>query len=146
MMHVVLFVLTRRSSQKSKLVPVARLIYVSTYNSSLRATRLSLSELRIVISVLQKRNYFASTHRSNHYRNIIHASSRCMDSVQPRTPSVWMECILASHNLNAERTRKVKCGDITNHDMFILNRTCHPSHDLHTESTHIKHMSIEPRR
>jgi hypothetical protein len=30
----------------------------------------------------------ASTYITVHYRNGIHASSRCMDSVQPRTPSV----------------------------------------------------------
>jgi hypothetical protein len=47
----------------------------------------------------------ASTYITVHYRNGIHALSRCMDSVQPRTPSVWMECILASHNRHAECTR-----------------------------------------
>jgi hypothetical protein len=40
-----------------------------------------------------------------HYRNDIHALSRYMDSVQPRTSSVWMECILASHIRHAERSR-----------------------------------------
>jgi hypothetical protein len=40
-----------------------------------------------------------------HYRNGIHALSRCMDSVQPRTLSVRMECILASHARHAECTR-----------------------------------------
>jgi hypothetical protein len=40
-----------------------------------------------------------------HYRNGIHALSRCMDSVQPRTSSVWMEYILASHERHAECTR-----------------------------------------
>jgi hypothetical protein len=40
-----------------------------------------------------------------HYRNDIHALSRCMDSVQPRTLSVWMECILASHIQHAECSR-----------------------------------------
>jgi hypothetical protein len=39
------------------------------------------------------------------YRNGIHALSRCMDSVQPWTPSVSMECILASHDRHAESTR-----------------------------------------
>jgi hypothetical protein len=29
-----------------------------------------------------------STHITVHYRNDIHALGRCMDSVQPRTPSV----------------------------------------------------------
>jgi hypothetical protein len=33
MMQDVLFVLTRRSSQKLKLVPVARLLFVSPYNN-----------------------------------------------------------------------------------------------------------------
>jgi hypothetical protein len=47
----------------------------------------------------------ASTYITVHYRNGIHALSRCMDSVQPRTPSVWMECILASHTRYAECTR-----------------------------------------
>jgi hypothetical protein len=28
-----------------------------------------------------------------------------MDNIQPRTPSVLMECILASHDRHAERTR-----------------------------------------
>jgi hypothetical protein len=37
-----------------------------------------------------------------HYRNGIHALTRYMDSVQPRTPSVYMECILASHIRHAE--------------------------------------------
>jgi hypothetical protein len=40
-----------------------------------------------------------------HYRNGIHALNRCMDSVQPRTSSVSMECILASHDRHAECTR-----------------------------------------
>jgi hypothetical protein len=47
----------------------------------------------------------ASTYITIHYRNGIHALSRCMDSVQPRTPSVWMECTLASHDRQAEGTR-----------------------------------------
>jgi hypothetical protein len=44
----------------------------------------------------------ASTYITVYYRNNIHALSRCMDSVQPRTLSVWMECILASHIRHAE--------------------------------------------
>jgi hypothetical protein len=56
-----------------------------------------------------------------------------------------MECILASHIRNVEQTRMVKCGNITTHDMFILNGARHPSYDLHTESTHIKHVSIQPK-
>jgi hypothetical protein len=39
----------------------------------------------------------ASTYITIYYGNGIHVLSRCMDNVQPRTPSVWMECILASH-------------------------------------------------
>jgi hypothetical protein len=46
-----------------------------------------------------------STYIIVHYRNDIHALSRCMDSVQPRTPSVRMECILASHTHHVECTR-----------------------------------------
>jgi hypothetical protein len=44
----------------------------------------------------------ASTYIAVHYRNDIHALSCCMDNVQPRTPSVGMECILASHIRHAE--------------------------------------------
>jgi hypothetical protein len=47
----------------------------------------------------------ASTYITIHYRNDIHALSRYMDSVQPRTSSVWMECILASHDRHAECAR-----------------------------------------
>jgi hypothetical protein len=44
--------------------------------------------------------------------------------------------------LNAEScTRVAKRGDITTHDMFILNRTCHPLYALHTESARIKHVA-----
>jgi hypothetical protein len=39
-----------------------------------------------------------------------------------------------------------KHGDITTHDMFILNRACNPSYDSHMESTRIKHMSNQMRR
>jgi hypothetical protein len=49
----------------------------------------------------------ASTYITVHYRNGIHASSRCMDSVQPQTPSIWMECILSSHIWHAECTRMI---------------------------------------
>jgi hypothetical protein len=52
-----------------------------------------------------------------------------------------MESILASHIRNAQRTRMAKRGDITTHDMFILNSTCHPSYALHTESAHMKHVA-----
>jgi hypothetical protein len=47
----------------------------------------------------------ASTYITVHYRNDIHALSRCMDSVQPRTSSVLMEYILASHERHAECSR-----------------------------------------
>jgi hypothetical protein len=47
----------------------------------------------------------AFTYITVHYRNGIHALSRCMDSVQPRTSSIWMEYILASHERHAECSR-----------------------------------------
>jgi 1,2-phenylacetyl-CoA epoxidase PaaB subunit len=47
----------------------------------------------------------ASTYITVHYGNDIHALSRCMDSVQPRTPSVSIECILALHIRHAECSR-----------------------------------------
>jgi hypothetical protein len=47
----------------------------------------------------------ASTYITVHYRNGIHALSRCMDSVQPRTFSVGMEYILASHERHVECSR-----------------------------------------
>jgi hypothetical protein len=47
----------------------------------------------------------ASTYITVYYKNDIHASSRCMDSVQPRTLSIWMERILASHIRHAECSR-----------------------------------------
>jgi hypothetical protein len=47
----------------------------------------------------------ASTYITVHYRNSIHSLSCSMDSVQPRTSSVWMECILASHTRHAECSR-----------------------------------------
>jgi hypothetical protein len=52
-----------------------------------------------------------------------------------------MECIISSHIHNVERTRMEKRGDITTHDMFILNRTCHPSYDSHTENACIRHVA-----
>jgi hypothetical protein len=51
----------------------------------------------------------ASTYITIHYRNGIHASSRCMDSVQPQTPSVRMECILA---VTPVFPKKTKCKPI----------------------------------
>jgi hypothetical protein len=80
-----------------------------------RDYRYSLSDLRTWLVYLQKITEHnepfmpalmkASTYIAVHYRNDIHALSRCMDSVQPRTPSVWMECILASHTRYAKCTR-----------------------------------------
>jgi hypothetical protein len=79
-----------------------------------RDHRYLLSDLRIWLVCLQKiiehNEPFmpalmkASTYITVHYRNGVHASSRCMDNVQPWTPSVWMECILASHTQHAECT------------------------------------------
>jgi hypothetical protein len=94
-MHDVLFVLTRQSRQGSKLAPVD--------------TRLAIYETRLVY--LQKKNLprqhvaEASTYSTVHCRKNIHALSRCMDSVQPRTLSVWMECILASYIRHVGCTR-----------------------------------------
>jgi hypothetical protein len=80
-----------------------------------RDYRYSLSDLRTWLVYLQKiighNEPFmpalmkAFTYITVHYRNSIHALSHCMDSVQPRTPSVWMECILASRTRYAECTR-----------------------------------------
>jgi hypothetical protein len=63
-----------------------------------RDYRFSLSDLRTWLVYLQKITEYnepfmptlmkASTYITVHYRNGIHALSRCMDSVQPRTPSV----------------------------------------------------------
>jgi hypothetical protein len=101
----------------------------------------SLSDLRTWLVYLQKITEHnepfmpalmkQSTYITVNYRNSIHALSCCMDSIQPQTPSIWMECILASHiSRHAECTRMTKRGDITTHDMFILNRACHPSYDF----------------
>jgi hypothetical protein len=55
-----------------------------------------------------------------------------MDSVQPRTPSVRMECILASHIHNAERPRMAKRGKTqTRRWVPIGLGPIHPSHDSH---------------
>jgi hypothetical protein len=91
-----------------------------------RDYRYSLSDLRTWLVYLQKITEHdepfmpalmkASTYITIHYRNGIHALSRCMDSVQPRTPSVWMECILASHIRHAECTRITHVATITTHD------------------------------
>jgi hypothetical protein len=43
----------------------------------------------------------ASTYITVYYRNDTHALSHSMDSVQPQTPSVRMEGILASHERHA---------------------------------------------
>jgi hypothetical protein len=80
-----------------------------------RDYRYLLSDLRTWLVYLQKITEHnepfmpalmkASTYITVHCRNGTHALSRCMDSVQPRTPSVRMECILASHERHAECTR-----------------------------------------
>jgi hypothetical protein len=57
-----------------------------------------------------------------------------------------MECIIALHIRTAERTRVAKRGDITTHDMFVLNRARHPSYDSHTKSARIRHVSNQTRR
>jgi hypothetical protein len=63
-----------------------------------RDYRHSLSDLRTWLVYLQKITEHnepfmpalmkVSTYITVHYRNGIHALSRCMDSVQPRTPSI----------------------------------------------------------
>ena len=41
-------------------------------------------------------------------------------------------------------TRMAKRGDITTHDMFLLNRTSHPSHAIHAEScARMKHVGVQ---
>jgi hypothetical protein len=40
------------------------------------------------VTLLRQHVTEASTYITVHYRNDIHALSRCMDSVQPRTPSI----------------------------------------------------------
>jgi hypothetical protein len=98
MMQDVLFILTRQSSQNSKLVPVARHIHVLPIIASreLVDAHLATYETRLVylqkitehnepfMPVLMK----ASIYITVRYRNGTHALSRCMDSVQPQTPSV----------------------------------------------------------
>jgi hypothetical protein len=112
MMQDVLFVLTRQSSQNSELAPVAWHIRVSPYNNLSWSSRCLLSDIRTRLVYLQKITEHiepfmpalmkASTYITVHYRNGIRALSRCMDSVQPRTFSVWMEDILTSHERHAE--------------------------------------------
>jgi hypothetical protein len=80
-----------------------------------RDYRYSLSDLRTWLVYLQKITEHnepfmptlmkASTYITVRYRNGTHALSRCMDNVQPRTFSVWMEYILASHEQHAGCTR-----------------------------------------
>jgi hypothetical protein len=61
---------------------------------SLSSLRRYLTTYETLLVYLQKTNLpcqhvmEASTYITVHYRNGIHVSSRCMDSVQPRTPSV----------------------------------------------------------
>jgi hypothetical protein len=110
-MRDVLFDLTWQSSQKSKLVPVARLLFVSPIITSRELLGTHLATNEALLCTCRKRTLpcqhvtEASTYITVHYRNDIHVLSRCMDSVQPRTPSVWMECILALHVRHAECTR-----------------------------------------
>jgi hypothetical protein len=114
-MQDVLFVLTRHSSQTR-----SQRRWHDTYTSlpiiasrELVDAHLATYETRLVY--LQKIPAYnepfmpalmkASTYITVQNRNGIHALSRCMDSVQPRTSSVWMECILASHIRHAECSR-----------------------------------------
>jgi hypothetical protein len=70
----------------------------SCLGDSTELSRIGLSHLRMWLVYLQKITEHnepcmpalmkASTYIIIHYRNGIHALSRCMDSVQPRTPSV----------------------------------------------------------
>jgi hypothetical protein len=56
------------------------------------------------------------------------------------------EWSVSLHIRHAECTRMAKCGDITPHDMLILNRACHPSYVFHTESARRRHVSNLTRR
>jgi hypothetical protein len=90
-----------------------KLIIGSPYNNLSELLDSHLTTYETLYVYLQKTNLScqhvteASTYITVHYRNGIHASSRCMDNVLPRTPSVWMECILASHARHAECTRMI---------------------------------------
>jgi hypothetical protein len=71
MMQDVLCVLTRRSSQNSKLAPVAWHIHESPYNNWSISSRCLLSDLRNEVSVpaedhITQRTFHASTHESVH--------------------------------------------------------------------------------
>jgi hypothetical protein len=135
-----LFVLTKQLSQKFGVSAGGKATITSLPIITSRDYQYSLSDLRTWLVYMQKITEHnepfvlaltkASTYITVPYRNGIHALSRCMDSVQPQTPSVWMECILASHIQHAECARMTKHGDITTHDMFILNRACHPPYDF----------------
>jgi hypothetical protein len=98
MMQDVLFVLIRQSSQNSTLAPVAWHIHVSPYITSRKLVDTHLATYKTRLGYLQKITEHnepsipalmkASTYITVHYRNGTHALSRCMDSVQPWTPSV----------------------------------------------------------
>jgi hypothetical protein len=61
-----------------------------------------------------------------------------MDNIQPRTPSIGMECILASHIHNAEHTRMAKRGETqTRRWVPIGLGPIHPSHDFHVVPPHM---------
>jgi hypothetical protein len=100
-MQDVLFVLTRKSSQNSKLAPVARHIHFLPIITSwgLVDAHLATYETRLVYlqKITEHNEPFvptltkASTYNTVHYRNGTHASSRCMDSVQPQIRSFLNE-------------------------------------------------------
>jgi hypothetical protein len=113
-----------------------------------RDYRYSLSDLRTWLVYLQKITEHnepfmtalikATTYITVHYRNSTHVLSRCMDSTQPQTPSIWMECILASHNRHAECTRitnvetsqPMTCSSWIEH--VILHMTSYGKHTYKT--------------
>jgi hypothetical protein len=72
----------------------------------------------------------AFTYITVHYRNDIHLFTTAWTASNLGYAPFGMKCILALHIRHAESTRIAKRGDITTHDMFILNRACHPSYDF----------------
>jgi hypothetical protein len=115
MMQNILCVLTRRSAKtRSKrrwhgihtylpIITSRELVdaHLATYETRLGYLQKITEHNEPFMPALMK----ASTYITVHYRNGIHALSRCMDSVQPRTSSVWMEYILALHTRHAECSR-----------------------------------------
>jgi hypothetical protein len=99
--------------QKDVVSAGGKLIIGSPYNNYSELLDLHLTTYETLLVYVQKTNLScqhiteAPTNITVHYRNSIHASSRYMDSVQPRTPFVWMECILASHDQHAECTHMI---------------------------------------